>query len=103
MLFFSDVLTLLFDMLSTGEIDVNLMDQYRGMHGVFVTAVQLLRTLARQNSLVQRRLFDRFEALLHTNGIEKEVALLLRDVSLSINLTASNHFHKARLVLKLLL
>ena len=44
--------------------------------------VRLLRALARDNDVIQRRIFDRLEALLDVHVIHNDIALLVRDVRL---------------------
>jgi len=46
--------------------------------------VRLLRSLARDNGIIQRRIFERLEALLDVHAIHNDIALLVRDVRPSI-------------------
>ena len=54
--------------------------------------VRLLRALARDNDVIQRSIFDRFEALLAICAIHSDIALLIRDVGLFATLFTK--FHK---------
>jgi len=72
--------SLLIDLLLTAH------PEYQGSSSTPVTpvlsgCVRLLRALARDNEVIQRRIFDRFEALLGIHAIHSDIALLLSDVS----------------------
>ncbi|XP_052703114.1 inositol 1,4,5-trisphosphate receptor type 3-like isoform X2 [Crassostrea angulata] len=62
------------------EVDVRLLDQYTGQRSVLQRAFTLLRLMARDNKLVQGRLFDRFDMLLSKSGAEQELAECLTEV-----------------------
>ena len=55
-------------------------DQYSGIRTVFKKAFLLLRSMARHNEVVQRRLFDRLDMLLSIEGADKEMAAALTEV-----------------------
>ena len=46
--------------------------------------VRLLRALARDNDIIQRRILDRLEALLDVHAVHDDIALLVRDVRASV-------------------
>lgn len=76
--FVVDVLTVVFDLLSSSSINLN---QQPGVQSVIVRAIKLLRALCKGNETVQRRVFDCFDTVLRVKGLENDAALLLRDVS----------------------
>jgi len=45
-----------------------------------IKCVHLLKALAKDNDLVQRRIYDRMDALLRLKVIESDIALLLKEV-----------------------
>ncbi|XP_065924757.1 inositol 1,4,5-trisphosphate receptor type 2 isoform X5 [Magallana gigas] len=80
------------------EVDVRLLDQYTGQRRVLQRAFTLLRLMARDNKLVQGRLFDRFDMLLSKSGAEQELAECLTEVFTGNSNTCmkitSNKVHK---------
>ncbi|XP_052783710.1 inositol 1,4,5-trisphosphate receptor type 1-like isoform X3 [Mya arenaria] len=62
------------------EIDVKLLDQYTGLKSVFEKTFILMKRLARENSVVQERLFDRLDLLLSKEGATAELAEALTEV-----------------------
>ncbi|KAL4219957.1 hypothetical protein ACF0H5_020368 [Mactra antiquata] len=62
------------------EIDVKLLDQYTGLRRVFEKTFTLLKRLARENKVVQERLFDRLDLLLSKEGAAPELAEALTEV-----------------------
>ncbi|KAH3809582.1 hypothetical protein DPMN_137955 [Dreissena polymorpha] len=62
------------------EIDVKLLDQYKGLRQVFEKTFTLMRRLAKGNEVVQERLFDRLDLLLATEGAAPELAEALTEV-----------------------
>ncbi|XP_053404110.1 inositol 1,4,5-trisphosphate receptor type 2-like isoform X2 [Mercenaria mercenaria] len=62
------------------EIDVKLLDQYTGLRQVFEKTFILLKRLARENKVVQERLFDRLDLLLSKEGAAPELAEALTEV-----------------------
>ncbi|KAH3742154.1 hypothetical protein DPMN_048890 [Dreissena polymorpha] len=62
------------------EIDVKLLDQYKGLRQVFEKTFTLMRRLAKGNGVVQERLFDRLDLLLATEGAAPELAEALTEV-----------------------
>jgi len=73
------VLSLLFDALSV-ENDSKSLDQYVELRMIMIRCVRLLKALAKDNDLVQRRIYDRMDLLLRVKGFESEIALLLQEV-----------------------
>jgi len=71
-----DVPSLLFDVLLSSTTH----SQSTATLPLLSDCVRLLRALARDNEVIQRRIFDGFEVLLDVNVIRSDVALLLRDV-----------------------
>lgn len=102
---FPEVLSLVFDYLSQ-EIDAKLVvrthiafcmdlkkrkcahdqyscvkqEQYRGIRTIVVKSIHLLRYLAKGNDLVQKRIYDRMDALLKVQVVESEIASALKEV-----------------------
>uniref|UniRef100_K1PJJ7 Inositol 1,4,5-trisphosphate receptor type 3 n=1 Tax=Magallana gigas TaxID=29159 RepID=K1PJJ7_MAGGI len=74
------------------------LDQYTGQRRVLQRAFTLLRLMARDNKLVQGRLFDRFDMLLSKSGAEQELAECLTEVFTGNSNTCmkitSNKVHK---------
>lgn len=62
------------------EIDVKLLEQYTGLKKVFQRTFTLLKLMARNNKLVQGRLFDRLDLLLSTEGAGEELAECITEV-----------------------
>ncbi|KAK3094787.1 hypothetical protein FSP39_006217 [Pinctada imbricata] len=62
------------------EIDVKLLDQYTGLRKTFQKTFILLKMMARNNKLVQGRLFDRLDMLLSKEGAGQELAECLTEV-----------------------
>uniref|UniRef100_K1QLV5 Inositol 1,4,5-trisphosphate receptor n=1 Tax=Magallana gigas TaxID=29159 RepID=K1QLV5_MAGGI len=62
------------------EIDIKLLDQYTGLKKVFQRTFTLLKLMARNNKLVQGRLFDRLDLLLSTEGAGEELAECITEV-----------------------
>ncbi|XP_061178320.1 inositol 1,4,5-trisphosphate receptor type 2-like [Saccostrea echinata] len=62
------------------DIDVRLLDQYTGQKKVLQRAFTLLKLMARDNKLVQGRLFDRLDMLLSKRGAEAELAECITEV-----------------------
>ncbi|KAI0213921.1 Inositol 1,4,5-trisphosphate receptor type 3, partial [Lamellibrachia satsuma] len=73
------ILSIVFDILSQ-EIDIKLKEQYRGMQEIFRKCFSFLKAMARENVLVQQRLFDRLDLLLNIQGAESEMAEALIEV-----------------------
>ena len=76
---FSEVLSLVFDILSQ-EIDPKVMDQYRGLEEIMKKSLQLLKSLARGNDVVQTRMFEKLDTLLRIKCVEPELAVALKEV-----------------------
>lgn len=55
-------------------------DQYTGLKKVFQRTFTLLKLMARNNKLVQGRLFDRLDLLLSTEGAGEELAECITEV-----------------------
>ena len=81
----AEVLSLLFDILSQ-EIDIKLIEQYRGIEVVLKKSLKLLRYIARGNDVVQMRLFERLDSLLEIKVVEADLAVALKEVSWQSNL-----------------
>ncbi|XP_078311676.1 inositol 1,4,5-trisphosphate-gated calcium channel ITPR2-like [Crassostrea virginica] len=62
------------------DVDTRLLDQYTGQRKVLQRAFTLLRLMARNNKLVQGRLFDRLDMLLSKKGAEQELAECITEV-----------------------
>ena len=57
-----------------------LQDQYTGQRRVYQLTFTLLKLMARQNKIVQGRLFDRLDVLLSKEGASAELAECLTEV-----------------------
>ena len=53
------------------------------MEEILKKSLQLLKALARGNDLVQMRMFERLDTLLKIKVVESELAITLKEVSLS--------------------
>lgn len=62
------------------QIDAKLMEQYSGIKSIFENSFVLLKSLARGNETVQRRLFDRLDKILEIEGAEPQLADALIEV-----------------------
>ncbi|KAI0220817.1 Inositol 1,4,5-trisphosphate receptor type 3 [Lamellibrachia satsuma] len=78
-LYNNGILAIVFDILQQ-TFDSKLVEQYRGIQGVFQRCFTLLRVMARGNKLVQRRMFDRLNMLLLVEGAVPEMADALIEV-----------------------
>ncbi|XP_062518427.1 inositol 1,4,5-trisphosphate receptor type 1-like isoform X2 [Corticium candelabrum] len=72
------VLADIFDILDK-EIDIRLA-QYEGLREIFRKCFRFLQAMARDNTVVQNRLFDRLDKLLGVHGTEAELADALTEV-----------------------
>ena len=57
------------------------------MQEIFRKCFSLLKAMARENALVQQRLFDRLDMLLHIRGAESEMAEALIEVNITAHFT----------------
>ena len=56
-------------------------DQYRCIEEIMKKSLRLLRALARNNDLVQKRIFERIDDMLAITVVEAEVAIVLKEAS----------------------
>lgn len=61
-----------------------LQDQYTGQRRVYQLTFTLLKMMARQNKVVQGRLFDRLDMLLSKEGAGSELAECLTEVNFTL-------------------
>lgn len=59
-------------------------DQYTGQRRVYQLTFTLLKMMARQNKVVQGRLFDRLDMLLSKEGAGSELAECLTEVNFTL-------------------
>ncbi|XP_071092410.1 inositol 1,4,5-trisphosphate-gated calcium channel ITPR3-like isoform X4 [Haliotis cracherodii] len=73
------ILNILFDIL-VQDIDVKLLEQYKGMRDIFRKTLYLLKLLAKENDRVQHHIFERLDVLLEVRVVESDLAIALREV-----------------------
>ncbi|CAD5116200.1 DgyrCDS5116 [Dimorphilus gyrociliatus] len=74
-----DILSIIFDTLNSQRIDSKLIDDYREARIVIQKTLELLKSLTKNNEIVQRRVFERLDLLLTVTGVENQIALTLRE------------------------
>jgi len=55
-------------------------EQYRGLEIILKKCLKLLKALAHSNDLVQMRMFERLDNLLHIKVVESDLAIALKEV-----------------------
>ena len=62
-------------------------EQYTGVQVIMKKTLRLLKSLARGNEPIQQRIYERLDTLLKIKGVEADLAIALKEVGFSSQVT----------------